>query len=60
VENKLYTALTAENQLHIALTGHSTHKDLVKQIGLRRILFDNSCQRRVLFYKNLACSALFS
>ena len=33
------------------LTGQSTHEDLVKKSGLRRILFDRSCLRRNLFHK---------
>jgi len=34
-----------------ALTGQSTHEDLVKKSGLRRILFYKSCLRRILFHK---------
>jgi len=34
-----------------ASTGHSTHEDIVKKSGLRRILFDKSCLRRILFHK---------
>jgi len=40
-----------ENNFLIALTGQSTHQDLVKKFGLRRILFDKSCLRRILFHK---------
>jgi len=40
-----------ENKLHTALTGQSTHEDLVKEFGLRRILFDKFCLRRILFQK---------
>jgi len=41
-----------ENKLHGALTGQSTHEDLVKKSGLRRILFHKSCcLRRILFHK---------
>jgi len=35
----------------LALTGQSTHQDLVKISGLRRILLDKSCLRRILFHK---------
>jgi len=31
-----------EKKLHTAFTGQSTHEDLVKKSGLRRILFDKS------------------
>jgi len=41
-----------ENNFLTALTGQSTHQDLVKKSGLRRILFDKSCLRRILFHKN--------
>jgi len=34
-----------------ALTGESTHEDLVKKSGLRRILFDKSCLWRILFHQ---------
>jgi len=34
-----------------ALTGQSTHEDLVKKSGLRRIYFDKSCLRRILFHQ---------
>jgi len=40
-----------ENNFLTALTGQSTNEDLVKKIGLRRILFDKSCLGRILFYK---------
>jgi len=42
-----------ENKLHTALTGQSTHEDLVKKSGQRRILFDKSqaCLRRILFHQ---------
>jgi len=40
-----------ENKFSTALTGQSTHEDLVKKSGLRRILFDKSCLRRILFHK---------
>jgi len=40
-----------ENNFLTALTGQSTHEDLVNKIGLRRILFDKSCLRRILFHK---------
>jgi len=36
-----------ENNFLIALTGQS----MVKKSGLRRILFDKSCLRRILFHK---------
>jgi len=40
-----------EYDFFIALTGQSTHEDLVKKSGLRRILFDRSCLRHILFHK---------
>jgi len=40
-----------ENKFSTALTGQSTHEDLVKNSGLRRILFDKSCLRRILFHE---------
>jgi len=40
-----------ENNFLTALTGQSTHQDLVKKSGLRRILFDKTCLRRILFHK---------
>jgi len=40
-----------ENNYLTALTGQSTHQDLVKKSGLRRILFHKSCLRRILFHK---------
>jgi len=42
-----------ENIFFTALTGQSTHEDLVKKSGLRRILFHKkSGLRRILFIKN--------
>jgi len=49
-----------ENNFLTALTGQSTHQDLVKKSGLRRILFDKSCLRRILFHKNLAATHSFN
>jgi len=40
-----------ENNFLTALTGQSSHEDLVKKSGLRRILFDKSCLRRILFHQ---------
>jgi len=40
-----------ENNFSTALTGQSSHEDLVKKYGLRRILFDKSCLRRILFHQ---------
>jgi len=40
-----------ENNFLTALTGQSTHEDLVKKSGLRRILFCKSCLPRILFHK---------
>jgi len=40
-----------ENNFHTAFTGQRTHEVLVKKSGLRRILFDKSCLRRILFHK---------
>jgi len=48
-----------ENNFLTALTGQSTHEDLVKKSGLQRISFDKSCLRRILLHKNLACGAFF-
>jgi len=39
-----------ENNFLTALTGQSTHQNLVKKSGLRRILFDMSCLQRILFH----------
>jgi len=39
-----------ENKLPTALIGQRTHEDLIKKIGLRRILFDTSCLRRIVFH----------
>ena len=39
-----------ENNFPTALTGQSTREDLNKKFGLRRILFDKSCLRRILFH----------
>jgi len=47
-------------KLHITSIGQSTHQDLVQKCGLRRNLFDKSCLRRILFFKNLAYGAFFS
>jgi len=49
----------AENSFLTALTGQSTHEDLFKKSGLRRILFDKSCGV-FYFIKNLACGSFFS
>jgi len=38
-------------KLHTAFTGQSSHEDLVKRSGLRRILFDKSCLRCILLHK---------
>jgi len=40
-----------ENNFLSALIGQSTHQDLVKKSGLRPILFDKSCLRRILSHK---------
>jgi len=40
-----------ENNFLTALTGQSTHENLIKKSGLRRILFDKSCLRCILFHK---------
>jgi len=40
-----------ENIFPTALTGQTFHEDLVKKSGLRRILFDKSCLRRILCHK---------
>ena len=39
-----------ENSFLTALTGQSTHEDLVQKSGLQHILFDKSCLRRILFH----------
>jgi len=48
-----------ENNFLTALTGQSTHDDLVKKSGLRRILFDKSCLRRILFHKKSGLQRIF-
>jgi len=51
-----------ENDFSTALTGQSTHQDLVQKSGLRRILFQRiglACGACYLI-KNLACGAFFS
>jgi len=40
-----------EHNFLTALTGQSTHEDLVKKSGLRRNFFDKSCLRRILFHE---------
>ena len=40
-----------ENVFSTALTGQSTYEDLVKKFSLRRILFDKSCLRLILFHE---------
>jgi len=40
-----------ENSFLTALTGQSTHEDLVKKSGLLRILFDKACLRRIIFHE---------
>ena len=40
-----------ENNFSTTLTGQSTYEDLVKQSGLRRILFDKSRLQRISFHK---------
>jgi len=42
-----------EKNFPTALTGQSTHEDLIKKSGLRRIFFDESCLRRILFFKKI-------
>jgi len=49
-----------KNKLHTISIGQSTHWDLVKKYGLRRILFDRSCLRHIWFQKNLAYGVSFS
>jgi len=49
-----------ENHVLSALTGQSTHADLVKKASLRRILFDQSCLRRILFHKKSGLQRIFS
>jgi len=49
-----------ENNLFTALTRQSTHEDLVKKLGLRRILFDMSCLRRILFHKKSGLRRILS
>jgi len=41
-----------KNKLHAISIGQSTHQDLVKNSGLRRILFDKSCLRRILIWQS--------
>jgi len=47
-----------ENKFHTISRGQSTHQDLAKTSGLRCILFDKSCLRRIFFHKNLACGRI--
>jgi len=47
-------------KLHTISVGQSTHWELVKKSGLRRISFNKSCLRHILFHKNLAFGAFFS
>jgi len=49
-----------KNNFLTALTGQSTHQDLVKKSGLRRILFDKCCLRRILFYKKSGLRRILS
>jgi len=39
------------NYIYTTSIGQSAHQDVVKQSGLRRILFDKSCLRRIFCYK---------
>jgi len=38
-----------ENELNTTSIGQNTHQDLVTKSGLRRILFDKYCLRRMIF-----------
>jgi len=46
-------------KLHIAFTGQSTHKDLVKTSGLQRTLFDKSCLRSILLHEKSGLQRMF-
>jgi len=48
-----------ENNFTTALTGQSTHEDKVQKSGLRRILFDKSCLRRIYFRKKSGLRRIF-
>jgi len=50
IERRRFWPVIRGKYFFTALTGQSTHEDLVKKFGLRRILFDKSCLRRILFY----------
>jgi len=47
------------NKLNTALRGQSTHEDFVQKSGLRRILLDKSCLRRILFHKKSGLRRIF-
>ena len=47
-------------KLHTIYLGQSTHWELVKKFGLRRILFVRSCLRRILFHKKSGLQRIFS
>jgi len=48
-----------EKNLHTAFTGQSTHEDLVKKSGLRRVLLDKSCLRHILFHLKSGLGRMF-
>jgi len=48
-----------EIKLHTISIGQSTHWDLVKKSGLRRILFDRSCLQHILFHKKSGLWRIF-
>ena len=48
-----------ENELPTALTGQSTHEELVKKSGLQRILFHKSFLRRILFHAKSGLRRIF-
>jgi len=45
--------------LHTISIGQSTHWDLVKKSGLRRVLFDRSCLQHILFYHKSGLRRIF-
>jgi len=48
-----------QKESHTTFTGQSTHQDLVKKSGLRRILFNKTCLRRISFHKKSSLRRMF-
>ena len=51
--------MICEKKLHTAFTDQSIHEDLVQKSGLRRILFDKSCLRCILFHMKSGLRRIF-